>query len=322
MKEIEKEIKHAEMPVEIHDVYAPRHTTLIQTVAPTISSDYIARLLDKPHKKIQDDCTKMFDRLGIPAYKYTTIIPAAFDKEDKVYMLDKNLALTLSTYYSVTERYVLIQAMEAAEPKNVRIHKALASTDPAVTEFIEHLTERVQLAEAKTKEAIACRARISSQREASALGQLKGLSHYRAIEELRIKYLQRADSRGLVCPDKELKLLVQKLLGVRRLPALPVPKGCAIKGINYALMAIGLQTEAVEKEYINNLRGWETRVKRKFWPLNASRNGDGEYTGTVYHIISDDKHKKHSFFIRVSLRWTTATAVLVAEYYKQHAVKK
>ena len=107
---------------EIYENQTTSKTMNITTIKGefAMSSREIAERTGKLHKNVLADIEKMFDALGIAGLRFQASYQSAQNKALKEYLLDKELALTLVSGYSIQLRSAIIKRWQELEVAQVQ----------------------------------------------------------------------------------------------------------------------------------------------------------------------------------------------------------
>jgi phage antirepressor YoqD-like protein len=121
----------------------------------TMSSREIAELTGKDHKHVLQDVRNMLDQLGMTLAEFSANLPDAYGRPQPVYMLPKDLTITLVSGYSVVMRHRIVtrwQELEAgAAPKLPQTFAEALRLAAEQAEQLEQQREALALAAPKVE---------------------------------------------------------------------------------------------------------------------------------------------------------------------------
>jgi phage antirepressor YoqD-like protein len=125
------------------------------SAAATMSSREIAELTGKDHKHVLQDVRNMLDQLGMTLAEFSANLPDAYGRPQPVYMLPKELTITLVSGYSVVMRHRIVtrwQELEAgAAPKLPQTFAEALRLAAEQAEQIEQQAQALALAAPKVE---------------------------------------------------------------------------------------------------------------------------------------------------------------------------
>lgn len=159
---------------------------LINTItSATMSSREIAELTGKQHKDVLYDIRKMLVELGKTSADFSTDLPDAYGRPQPAFNLPKRETLILVSGYSVTMRARIIDRWQELEAHQARPEPVAALSRMDILRLAMDAEEARIKAEAERDHALATKAQIGHQREATAMATASAAT--RKAERLSIE---------------------------------------------------------------------------------------------------------------------------------------
>jgi len=286
----------------------------------TMTTIEIAELTKKEHKNILRDCRNMFDECELQSAQFRADYKDERNRLQEMFVLDKEMTLTLISGYNVKLRRAIIKRWAVLEKFIPELLTALQNADPVVLQHMTNIAKKAQGFKEERDIAVKTKSQIGSRQLATTMAKLSHLSPIEKANNWRVKLWEEVEALGYIHTD-DIGDRVRDMLGSRRLVKHPdtvrPEKGTGPNAVNQALIDLGYQESVPyrERTVSKKFHGKTIKVTRPFIvPYAQETTHEGSKYARTVIMVHSYAESKYSFSVSKTLRWDPAVVKPIYEY--------